>query len=315
MNIYLTFDVEIWCDGWGSLDKNFPSSFERYVYGRSKKGEWALPKTLEILNVNGLVGTFFVEPLFSARFGSVYLERIVELIRDAGQEVQLHLHPEWTDEIRPPLIENCSVKRQHLLQYSRDEQIELIAHGKRLLEAAGSGKISSFRAGSFSANRDTYAALACNGIMLDSSANAYYDISLPDLRADHELDAPFSVDGVRVYPIAIFFDAAGRLRPAQVNGASFEELREAMDTSGVGGDFVIVSHNFEMLRVGSSLPDPFVIRRFERLCSYLEQNKNRFNVTTFVAKPFIEPAAATRARTSVRATAVRYVEQLIRRAL
>ena len=58
MNIYLTFDVEIWCGGWDDLDSRFPSSFQRYVYGRSRKGDYALPKTLEKIDsmVRGNMG-------------------------------------------------------------------------------------------------------------------------------------------------------------------------------------------------------------------------------------------------------------------
>ena len=73
MNVYLTFDIEIWCNGWSNLDRTFPISFERYVYGRSRHGAYALPQTLSILNQYGLKGIFFVEPLFAARFGIKHL--------------------------------------------------------------------------------------------------------------------------------------------------------------------------------------------------------------------------------------------------
>ena len=108
MNVHLTFDIEVWCDGWDSLDATFPASFERYVYAKSAHGSYALPKTLEILERHGLTGVFFVEPLFAARFGLEYLRTVVDLIRVAGHSVQLHLHPEWVDEIRPALIANSA---------------------------------------------------------------------------------------------------------------------------------------------------------------------------------------------------------------
>jgi hypothetical protein len=103
MNIFLTFDVEVWCHGWSDLDRDFPGSFERYIYGRSPHGEYALPQTLAILNQHQLKGVFFVEPLFASRFGTEHLEIIVRLIREAGHEIQLHLHPEWTDEATIPI--------------------------------------------------------------------------------------------------------------------------------------------------------------------------------------------------------------------
>ena len=58
MNIHLTFDVEVWCKGWDALDSSFGGSFERYVYGSSRHGQYALPKTLEILNRNRLKVSF-----------------------------------------------------------------------------------------------------------------------------------------------------------------------------------------------------------------------------------------------------------------
>ena len=129
MNVYLTFDVEIWCDGWDNLDGRFASSFQRYVYGRSSKGDYALPKTLEILDRYGLKGVFFVEPLFAARFGVEHLATIVQLIRAGRHDIQLHLHPEWTDEIRPLPFPGASKKRQHMSYYSCEEQTALITLG------------------------------------------------------------------------------------------------------------------------------------------------------------------------------------------
>src|SRR5690606_29771809 len=138
MRVVLTFDVEVWCKDWQSLDEDFPRAFERYVFGRSKAGEYALPHTLQVLQRHGIQAVFFVEPLFAARFGVRYLKTIVELIQEAGQDVQLLLHPEGTDEIDPPPLPDIPRKRQHLCHYSLDEQERLIALGKSLLtEAAG----------------------------------------------------------------------------------------------------------------------------------------------------------------------------------
>lgn len=317
MNVYLTFDVEIWCDGWDRLDQTFPASYERYVYGRSTKGDWALPKTLDILNRHGLRGVFFVEPLFSARFGARYLERIVQMIRDAGQDVQLHLHPEWTDEIHPPLIADSAHKRQHLSHYTLDEQTSLIAHGRRMLEAAGSGPITAFRAGSFAANRDTYEALQRNQILIDSSPNRYYTVSAPELRAAHGLDAPFLLQGVSVYPVTLFRDGLGKARPAQINGSSFGELRDALHSASALGhtDFVIVSHNFELLKPDRSDPDPVVVRRFERLCAFLGTDRDRLQTMRYapIATPVGTGVDAASAHASLLSTGTRYVEQTLRR--
>lgn len=320
MNVFLTFDVEVWCNGWENLDQEFPSAFERYVYGNSKHGDYALPKTLEILNRHGLKGIFFVEPLFATRFGTQSLETIVQLIRAAGQEVQLHLHPEWADEAITPVLENSKKKRQHLTYYTLEEQTILICHGKKMLEAAGSGPISAFRSGSYAANHDTFEALRRNGIHLDSSLNRCFAVSAPDLRSAHSLDQAFTVQGVVTYPVTVFMDGFGKLRPAQVGACGFNELRDAMQSAAQEGvtDFVIVSHNFEMLTPGSSLPDWVVVTRFERLCGYIAQHSQQFKVGGFnldCTQPPRDEFSRLLAYATRYSTLTRYWEQFLRRFL
>jgi hypothetical protein len=315
MNVYLTFDIEVWCDGWNDLDGVFPGNFARYVYGRSSYGSYALPKTLEILDRQGLKGVFFVEPLFAARFGLRYLAEIVALIKDAGQDVQLHLHPEWTDEISPHPIPNVVAKRQHLSYYDLAEQTALIAFGKQLLDAAGGGVATAFRAGSYAANADTFVALGHNGLALDSSLNNCYAISGSDVERDLLSNAPLSMGTVLSYPVSIFRDGMRRLRPAHVAGAGFSELRLAMlDAKRMGQtDFVIVSHNFEMLKPRSSQPDWTVVRRFEKLCAFLGAHADAFRVRTFAYKKPASDKPAPFPACTFNATVQRHVEQLWRR--
>ena len=318
MNVFLTFDIEVWCNGWADLDRAFPGSFERYVYGRSPYGDYALPRTLAILNRHGLKGVFFVEPLFATRFGTEYLEIIVRLIREAGHEIQLHLHPEWTDEAKDPIIENCATKRQHLSYYTLDEQTALIAHGRKMLEAAGSGPISAFRSGSFAANRDTFEALRRNAILLDTSLNRCYDVSAPELRKEHTFNTAFFVQGVTTFPVTVLKDGFGKDRPAQVGACSFGEMRDALQNAHQAGtrDFVVVSHNFEMLRPGSSMPDWIVVKRFERLCAFLAQHPEQFNVRDFSADLRLSSGSqkSTPApKATWFSTAHRYLEQIQRR--
>jgi peptidoglycan/xylan/chitin deacetylase (PgdA/CDA1 family) len=319
MNVHLTFDIEVWCNGWTNLDSEFASCYPRYVFGHSKHGDYALPKTLEILNRHGLRGVFFVEPLFSARFGARYLEQIVRLIDDAGQEVQLHLHPEWTDEISPAIIQNVYAKRQHLTYYRRDEQTVLIRHAKNLLENALGKPITAFRAGSYAINEDTFLALASNGITVDSSINRCYAISAQELVLKHGAGTPFTVNGVVTYPVTVFHDGFGRERPAQVGACSFGEMRQALESARDEdcSDFVIVSHNFEMLKPGRLDPDFVVVRRFEKLCRYLANNGTRFSVGGFSSHAAAQPSPQKHQtpRTGMLPTVWRVAEQLARRGL
>ena len=319
MNVYLTFDIEVWCGGWKDLDDKFPASFQRYVYGRSSRGDYALPKTLEILERNGLKGVFFIEPLFAARFGVEHLATIVELIRAGGHDIQLHLHPEWSDELRPIPFPGATKKRQHLSYYTLDEQIALVRLGLELMAQVGCGSISAFRAGSFASNADTYRALHACGIGIDSSLNEVCGDSGPDLRGRLDFTRPQRFEGVNILPMTVFRDGTGRLRPAQLGACSFAELRGALESAKAGGveHFVMLSHNFEMLRQGSSEPDGIVVRRFERLCRFLASRRDEFTVSPMAMLPTLAPDSLgfSLPESGLPATLWRHGEQLARRFL
>ena len=325
MKVHLTFDVEVWCGGWQDLDARFPARFERYVFGRSAAGEYALPKTLEILARHGLQGVFFVEPLFSARFGHAHLCTVAGLIASAGQGVQLHLHPEWADEAVQPLLPGPRVKRQHLVHYSRQEQAALVAWGRTALEQAAGGAVQAFRAGSFAVNADTYAALQDCALGVDSSFNETHDYSGGALAALAGGVDQARLGAVDVYPVTVFQDGFGRLRQAQVGACSFAELRAALLDARRRGvrHFVVVSHNFELLKPDSAEPDRIVVRRFEALCRFLAEHRGEFEVSAFPgpgaaavaasAAPAPAPAAPVRPRVPAAATALRWAEQAWRR--
>lgn len=315
MNVYLTFDIEVWCGGWKNLDAAFPSHFQRYVFGRSARGDYALPKTLEILDKHGLKGIFFVEPLFAARFGLQHLETIVQIIRQSNQEIQLHIHPEWIDEISPPILENSSKKRPFLFQYSLEEQIYLLHAGKTLLEKAGSGPISAFRAGSFAANGNTLRALHVNGFTFDSSFNRCFAHSGQDLRERHSLIPPFYLDSVTSFPIAVFRDGFGKERHAQIGACSYAEIRSAIVNAHKMGlrEFVLLSHNFEMLKPFSAAPSSIVVKRFENICRFLADNKETYPVGSFRPKSITQLIVDETPKVSPIPTCVRYLEQLMQR--
>jgi peptidoglycan/xylan/chitin deacetylase (PgdA/CDA1 family) len=317
LDVLFTVDVEIWCDGWDDLDRKFPSAYRRYVYGPTRDGDYALPVTLKILNDHGLRGVFFVEPLFSTRFGKGPLQELIGLIQAAGQEVQLHLHTEWVDQAREPLLPAVSGKRQHLRQFSRAEQVELIAAGLKLLRAAGAGSINAFRAGNWALNRDTLSALAANAIDFDSSYNAASNVGVDNVAPGQLLTQPAVFGAVTEYPVTVYRDRGpGSLRPLQLTACSFNEIRGVLDTAAESGwdSVVMVSHNFELLNRRKDRPDPIVVRRFRELCRYLEQHADRFQVRGFRGRERAHPRAQPEPfRSSSWLSYERYAEQLVRR--
>ena len=121
------------------------------------------------------------------------------------------------------------------------------------------------------------------------------------------------------YPVTVFLDGFGRERPAQVGACRFSEMRQALESAAIKGcqRFVIVSHNFEMLKPGLLDPDFVVVRRFEKLCRYLANSGTRFSVGGFGSHAAAQPSPRKHQapRTGMLPTVWRVAEQIARRGL
>lgn len=283
LDVFFTVDVEIWCGGWQNIDEKFPAAYRRYIHGPTPSGELGMPYQMQVLNDHGLTGVFFVEPLFSARFGSAALADLVGLVETAGQETQLHLHTEWVDEARSPLLPNVNGKRQHMRSFSRQDQAELIRIGTRMLHDAGATGVNAFRAGNFGFNRDTLLALADNGIPFDSSYNA--SIMGPDsgVMPGVTMTEPALCDNVYEYPMTVFNDGTSSLRHAQLTACTWGELEALLWQALEQGrqSFVILSHGAELLNTAKNRADPVVVSRFRKLCAFLDQHRDSFRTKGF----------------------------------
>ena len=316
LDLFYTVDVELWCNGWSDIDRNFPDAFKTYIHGPTSRGNFGLPFQLRLLKDYGFTGVFFVEPLFSTRFGQPPLDEIVGLVRDSGQEVQLHLHTEWVDESTVPLVEHGGVKRQHLLQFALPDQTRLIAAGAELLALAGARGVNAFRAGNFGFNADTLAALAANRFEFDSSYNATMFGPESGVLPGVIVVDPIAIAGIHEYPMTVFRDGFGRLRHAQLTACSSGELEDLLWGALESGrkSFVILSHGFELLNSAMNRPDDVVVGRFRRLCAFLDRNRDSFRVRGFgdlVAKPVDEQPEPL--STSFRRAGARVVQQALRR--
>lgn len=322
MDVLLTIDTEVHPSLPGWRENGLSAELEQYVYGRTPTGEFGLEYQLRVLHRHRLKAVFFVEALFGLEVGRPSFQRIVDTIQQAGHEVQLHIHTEWLSHLRRPPLEGRT--GLHIRCFSEEEQTRLVACGLESLAAAGVRAVCAFRAGNYGADFATLRALARNGIHFDSSWNAAYLNTACGLKTGDLLLAPRLLEGVWEIPIAFFQDYPGHHRHAQIGACSFAELRAALDGAAQQGwpSFVIVTHSFELVWRGvrkgrPASPRRLVIRRFERLCRFLDENRDRFRTVGFDALRVSAPPAATFRPlvSSVGRTAARFVEQAVGRIL
>jgi hypothetical protein len=276
--VFITIDTEFahrhYAAGLG-VDEIYERSLEPAGVGLSYQ--------LELFRRHGLKACFFIDPMPALVFGLDPVKRMVETVMEAGQGVQLHLHPHWVES---DADDRTRTGRFHMHQYSLAEQRAMLEQASDLLVRAGAPRPIAFRAGNYAANDDTLAALADLGFIYDSSHNgAHADlhsrISLPP-----RLIAPVEEKVVEV-PVTVIEDAPGSLRTAQLCALSVGEMMAALEHAFEEDHaaMTIVSHGFELANRQGTLPNNMHVRRFEALCERLEANADVLPTTHFRDMP------------------------------
>jgi hypothetical protein len=189
----------------------------------------------------------------------------------------------------------------YIRDYEEAVQFDLIGRSLARVAAAGAAPVVSFRAGSWGANMATLRALERHGIRFDSSLNACYETSLPDLPTRKDVLQPAFVEGLWEFPLTNFIDRppSGH-RELQVCACSFSEFKRVLEAAYAEGweYVVIVTHSFEFVRIdklagkpGSVGPMRLLGQRFQALCRYLAEHSDRFRTVTFRD---VSPEAAER---------------------
>lgn len=240
---------------------------------------------LDVLARYGLKACFFVDPMPALTFGLAPVRAIVETILAAGQEVQLHLHPNWTAAVAGD--KGARAARFELVEYSLAEQRDLIRGATELLVATGAPPPIAFRGGSYSANADTLTALAELGFVYDSSHNGSEHpwpsaIDLPSAQI-----APLAHRGMIEVPVTLIEERAGAFRNFQICALSAGEMRAALDHARDQrhAAVTIVSHGFELANRAGTRPNAVHVRRFEALCALLAERATEMPTVHFADRP------------------------------
>jgi hypothetical protein len=272
--VLLTIDTELLWRHYvrgASWHENFARSFEAAGVG--------VPWQLERLREHGLKACFFVDPMPAEVYGLEPIRRMVDPILDAGQEVQLHLHPCW----RSVAEGDAEGAGFELTAFAEGPQRELIEAARALLVAAGAPEPLAFRSGSYAVDRRTLAAVAASGLRYDSSHNGSHHPWPSALPLEPSRIAPVEVDGVVEVPVGQIEDAPGRLRHLQLCAVSGGEMEAALLHAEAEAHplVTIVSHSFELATRRGNRRNPALCRRFERLCAFLAAHADRLPTAHF----------------------------------
>jgi hypothetical protein len=272
--VLITVDTEL---HWGphargaSWQENLAVAFDPAGVG--------VPWQLERLREHGLKACFFVDPMPATVYGIEPIRRMVEPILDAGQEVQLHLHPVW-QSVAEGVAEGAGFE---LTDFGAEDQLDLIETARELLVDAGAPEPIAFRSGGYAADIGTLAALLQAGLRFDSSHNGSHHPDPSGLPLEPDLIGPADLGGLIEVPVTQIGDRAGRLRHLQLCAVSSEEIEAALRHALRRSHPVVtlVSHSFELASRDGRRANRTLCRRFERLCAFLAEHRQTLPTAHF----------------------------------
>ncbi len=290
VNVFLTVDVECSIGG-AFVDASLsPVGAYKRIFGRFFGKEYGLPLMCRTAKDYGFRLVFFVEAFHALYFRQDSLCRVVDFCLEQGQDVQVHLHPNYRNfSAGRPLSLRYSDLCAH---YGLEEQVELIGRAREMLLQCGVPSVKAFRAGCFGADQNTLQALRLNGFLIDSSYNQAY-LRQTCFMEDRGWNDVAEEDGIFEFPVTQFEEASGlrptRSRPLDINGTSFLEARHLLEQCRRGQgpkNVTFLLHSFSFIKPYDVQYNRVrvrrnVIDRFQRLCRFLAENPSSFKVRTF----------------------------------
>jgi hypothetical protein len=299
VNVFITVDTESSLGGAWENPAWRPVSAERAILGRIGSREYGVPLIMDILEENGLRGTFFTEVFASEPLGAAGLREAYLPIRKRGHDAQLHLHPVFHYY---HLVSQGRLRRDQLPpqmdligSLPLETQVELLQHGLALFQDLLGTVPVAFRAGCYGASFATLDALARVGIGFDSSFNPAYLGSTCLMDGKSPTNVPWRNRSVWEFPVTTFETGAWKMRglkPLEVSAVSLWEMQRVLEQAERLGQrtVIVMLHSFGFLKRADvqfrrMRPDRIVIRRFRGLCAFLRRYPERFRVTTFSELP------------------------------
>lgn len=287
--IFITIDTE--CTEERLLGKKIrpPLGYSEMMWGRvGTPSELGIAMLVDELKKRNIAASFFVEALCTLRFGEEGLAEAIQFLVENGQDVQLHLHPnferpEWRRTGAPAPEDNIG-------RLPLEEQRRLLMLGSAVLQRCGVNPtdLTAFRAGNYGASNDTLRVLHDLGFVVDASYNPCYLGSDCDIDyAEAPNDAFLHSSGIWELPVSNIVQPGGGFRHLEVTAISFAEMRwslHALHAAGVR-HISIVTHPGEFFSIDSVDPvrgraNRINLRRFQSILDFVSSNSDTFEFST-----------------------------------
>lgn len=284
IDVLLTFDLEFSAGGaftFPDLHKPLGKEYVWLIQGNKSLG---LGYVLEQLEKYGLTAVFYAETCNAAYHGLEEMGTVVKIVRDAGHDLQLHVHPAWLQSPH----DRSKPRNDSMAQIATESLMDILDFSVTTFQKWLGKKPLSIRSGSLHVSKDYYKAVYQTGIPSSSSIGySIYKSPEVELQKKNGIHTINKVIELPVSTIESQFLQRTFNRPFQITACSKSEMIHALEYAYKTqmSPVVILSHHFEFVKALDFRFDKFtrnnlVRRRFEALCLFLSTNRDRFNVTT-----------------------------------
>jgi peptidoglycan/xylan/chitin deacetylase (PgdA/CDA1 family) len=251
---------------------NFDPLFDtpdRQIYGRIGGKEVGICYMMNKFREYGCEATFFLTPYEAGLWQGRSLKGVAKDIIDRGFDCQLHTH-----------VDEVSVRKKFIAEFSYEKQLEIISKGKQLLERWTNRPVTWHRGGHLSCNQDTIRALNQLGFVGDSSFcygwGSCADLRIP-VKQRNELK---KLNQIWELPLTTFrtIPLIPNYRNVDINMCVLAELkkvvRQAVDNELPYLVVLLHSNSFVRPVNGEYVVLPKELERFNRFIEFIGKQKD-----------------------------------------
>lgn len=288
--VLITFDVECSMGGAWKDPALKPIPPRLGMMGEYGGRQLGVPLLCDILDRFNLKATFFLEPFNEELGWPGETEPVVKYLTGRRQDIQLHIHPTHVCYGKHKAGEKYPNTDQ-MADLSPETQTDLLRAGADLIERWGAVRPIAFRAGNMGASEETLKAMKSAGLWIDSSYTFSFVGGQCRFREAERYNGAKWYGDVLEIALSAFqqpkLPEMKTVKPVDLMGVSFEECRDAVEMiCDAGADAVVILHSFSLFKIrdlqyhGGKL-NRVVLRRFEKFCSWLNANRQKYPPKTF----------------------------------
>ncbi len=244
---------------------------------------------LDVFKRYGIKASFFIECAHYYYFGDNPMRGVVDRIAEAGQDLQLHVHPCWMSYIKDSAIGEFP-QSDICKDRPYDELRKIFELSTDIFKSWVGKKPVALRTGSLYADLNIYRVM--RDLNFPLASNVAIGGNVPDEEELYLHSGRHLIDGVLEMPVFSYVDMniAGQkhVKSLQITSCSWPEMKYLLKKARASGveNIIILTHPFEFIKKSDTYFTEITRNRvnqgrLEKLCKFIAENNQEFVAADF----------------------------------